>query len=478
MKRMFPTLRAAAACLVLAGAASAAGAVAPSDDPLAALQAAYARAVVPGESADRYRDLFASVLQRVQRSHASEVDTAAFAAAALKVLEPLPAGTGDAAGVFKQAVNEALRGLDPHSRYLDPPSHAVARGDSTGSFVGLGIEIEPSAGAIRVVAPIPGSPAARAGVQAGDLIVRIDDQPLHGLPLAEAVARMRGQVGTSVSLTIERKGASQALTLAVTRDTIRRQPLRWSLQGDVLVLRLASFSGPVTLQLEQAVTEATATAPPRAVVLDLRGNPGGLLREAVAFADAFLDHGDIVSLRGRTPASQRAWQADARQLLAGVPMVVLIDKRSASASELVADALQHHGRAIVMGQRSTGKGSVQTTYSLGDQKGALKLTTSYYHGPSGRTVQRTGVAPDIELAAAPPAAAAADAAGAAGTAAAAADPDPPAATEPLRLAKVRVEPGRCPAPPDVRDPGLACAVAYLLAASLDDFVSAVAESAP
>jgi carboxyl-terminal processing protease len=468
MKRMFTTLRAAAAGLVLAGVASAAAAAAPSDEPLAALQAAYARAVVPGETADLYRELFATVLQRVQRSHATEVDAGAFAAAALRVLQPLPAGAGDAAGVFKQSINEALRSLDPHSRYLDPPSHTVERGDATGSFVGLGIEIEPSGGAVRVVAPITGSPAARAGVQAGDLIVRIDDQPLQGLPLAEAVARKRGPAGTAVTLTIERKGLAQALTVAVTRDTIRRQPLRWALQGDVLVLRLASFSGPVTLQLQQAVAEATAAAQPRAVVLDLRGNPGGLLREAIMFADAFLGQGDIVSLRGRTPTSQRAWQADARELLAGLPMVVLIDRRSASASELVADALQYHGRAVVMGQRSTGKGSVQTTFTLGEQKGALKLTTSYYHGPSGRTVQRTGVAPDIELAAAPPAEAAR----------APADPAPADIEAPLRMTKVRVEPGRCPAPPDLRDPGLACAVAYLLAASIDDFVSALAESAP
>lgn len=426
------------------------------------LQSAYARSVAPGEQADLHRELLATVLQRVKRTHAAEVDLAALAAAAMKAIEPSPSG-GDPAEVFKKAINEALRTLDRHSRYLDPGAHGNARGDSSGSFGGLGLEVETGEGAVRVVAPMPGSPAARAGLAPGDLIVRVDDQTVAGLPLAEAIARMRGQPGTPVSITIQRAGTAE-FTVSLTRDTIR-QPLRWSMEGEVLVVRLASFSNAAAASMAQAIADATAVRQPRAVVLDLRGNPGGLLREAVRVADAFLREGEIVSLRGSTPARQRAWQADADELLAGLPMVVLIDGRSASASELVADALQHHGRATVMGQRSFGKGSVQTTFSLGEHKGALKLTTAIYHGPSGQTVHRIGVAPDIELVAF---------ARGEGARAASASADGPGDAAPPRTARTRVDPGRCTAL-KVSDPALSCAVAYVLAGGVDAFVAGLAD---
>lgn len=446
-----------AACLLLAGGvALAAAAPASEEEAFAALQAAYARSVAPGEQADLYHGLFTTVLHRVKRSYATEVDVTALAAAAVKVLEPLPPAAGAPAEVFKKAIQEALRTLDPHSRYLDARTFGNERGDASGSFGGLGLEVQAGeGGAVRVVAPMPDSPAARAGVEPGDLIVRVDDQPLAGLPLAEAIARMRGQPGTPVLLTIQRGGAEREFTLALTRDTIRRQVVRWSMEGDVLVLRLATFSGPAFASLEKAIAEATAQAAPAAVVLDLRGNPGGLLQEAVRVADAFLGQGEIVSLRGSTPGRQRAWQADAGELLAGVPMVLLIDGRSASASELVADALQAHGRATVMGQRSFGKGSVQTTYFLGEQRGALKLTTALYYGPSGHTVHRVGVAPDIELLAGPKAAA-------------------PAGP---RLAKARVDPSRCTVLKE-RDPVLSCALAYLQAGNIADFAARHADVAP
>lgn len=448
----------AASLLFAAGAALAAG---PPEDPLAALQAAYGQAVSPGERADLHRDLLATILQRVQRSYATEVDLPAFTAAALKALEPVAAGAGDPADVFKKAINAGLRTLDPYSRYLDPRTHETERSDSSGGFGGLGLELEASEGAVRVVAPMPGSPAARAGVQAGDLIVRVDDLPLLGVPLPDAIARMRGEPGTAVTITIRR--AATEFPVALTRETIRRQLLRWSLEGEVLVLRIETFSGAVSAALEQAIEEATAQSP-RSVVLDLRGNGGGLLREAVLTADAFLGKGDIVSLRGRTPGSQRSWEADARELLPGVPMVVLVDKRSASAAELVAVALQENGRALVMGQQSFGKGSVQSTYSLGEQKGALKLTTSMYHGPSGRPVQKIGVSPDIELVAAAPAAAAD---GAAEEGPGQAGPVPP---QPFRVA---VQQARCSAVLKAPDPALACAVAYLQVGNLEDFIAAV-----
>src|SRR6185369_5469571 len=464
MSHAFPRLRAfAAACLLFAcGASLAAPPSAVTDeDAISSLQDAYVRSVAPGEQADLHRELLATVLQRVKRSHVTEVDLPALAAVAIKAMGQQPAGRGDAAEVFKKAINEALRTLDPYSRYLDTRAHGNEPGDSSGSFGGVGLEVQPSEGAVRVVAPMPDSPAARAGLAPGDLIVRIDDKPLGSLSLAEAIERMRGQPGTPVSITIQRAGTAREFTVSLVRDTIRRQLLRWTMEGEVLVLRLAGFGSATAATLAQAIADATALSQPRAVVLDLRGNPGGLVREAVRVADAFLRQGEIVSLRG-SRARQRAWQADADELLAGLPMVVLIDGRSASASELVADALQHNGRATVMGQRSFGKGTVQTTFSLGEHQGALKLTTAIYHGPSGQTVHRIGVAPDIELLASTRSETAARTA-AAGT-------QGPADAAPPRMAKARVDPGRCKAL-KASDPALSCAVAYLLAGSIDTFIA-------
>jgi len=452
MKRLLFSFRTATACgVLLAGSVALASTPVPTEAALASLQAAYARTVPPGEQADHYRELFVTIVKRVQRSYATEIALADFTAAAMQALAPLPQAHGDPAEVFKKAVNAALRTLDPYSRYLDPRA-AGDRSNFTGSFGGLGVEIEPSDGVLRVVATIPESPAARAGLQSGDLIVRVNDAPLAGVPMPDAISRMRGEPGTAVSITVRRPGTENEFTLAITRDTIRRQLVRWHMEGEVLVLRLASFMGPVSSALTRAIEQATAAGTPKYVVLDLRGNPGGLLREAVNIADAFLAKGEIVSLRGRTPGSQRSWQADEAEVLAGVPMLVLVDNKSASASELVADALQDNGRAKVMGQRSFGKGSVQTTYSLGENKGALKLTSSLYHGPSGRTVQKTGVAPDIEIL----------------TASSATDAGA------LQAAKVQVKPGRCPAL-KAPDPMLSCAVAYLQAGSIDAFLALLRE---
>lgn len=442
----------AAAWLLLAcgGAFGASPAQVSDDEAIAALQAAYARRVAPGEQADLHRELLAAVLQRVKRSHATEVDLPALAAAAAEAMEALQTPDGEPAAVFKKAVNEALRILDPHSRYLDARAHENERAGTSGSFGGLGLEVQAAEGAVRVVARIPGSPGERAGLTPGDLIVRVDDQPLDGVALADAIALMRGQPGTPVSVTVRRPGIPNEFTVSLTRDTIRRQVLRWSIEREVLVLRLASFSGAASESLAQAVADATAGSQPRAVVLDLRGNPGGLLREAVRVADAFLDKGEIVSIRGSTPTRQRGWQADGEQVLAGLPMAVLIDGRSASASELVADALRQNGRATVMGQRSLGKGSVQSTFALGERRGALKLTTSLYYGPSGQTLHRTGVAPDIELL-------------------------PSAAGQPAaHAARARVDAGRCGALAG-NDPGLSCAVQYLLAGGIDAFVAGLAD---
>jgi carboxyl-terminal processing protease len=455
MDLRFATLRACAAAWLLAAAGAALGASPPEpgdDSTIAALQEAYARAVVPGEQADLHRDLLAATLKRVKRSHVAAVDLAALAAIATRVLDAMPPASGEPAEVFKKAVNEALHGLDPYSRYIDARSRESERAGAGGSFGGVGLEVRSGDGAVRVVAPTPGGPAARAGLAPGDLIVRVDEQPLAGLALADAVARLRGQPGTAVSLTIQRAGADP-FTVSLTRETVRRPLLRWSMEGEVLVLRLASFSGPASASIAQAVAQAAHQRQPAAVVLDLRGNPGGLLDEAVAVADAFLARGEIVSLRGGNPARQRSWQANEDELLAGVPMAVLIDGRSASASELVADALQANGRATVMGQRSFGKGSVQVTFGLGENRGAVKLTTSLYHGPSGQTVDHSGVNPDIELL---------------GLATSEEKHD----AVPLHATVARVEPTRCPAA-TAGDAALSCAVAYLRAGGLERFMAAL-----
>jgi carboxyl-terminal processing protease len=319
-------------------------------------------------------------------------------------------------------------------------------------------------GLVRVVAPMPDTPAARAGLQSGDLIVGFDGEPVQRMTLAAAIAWMRGEPGTPITLMIRRAG--DEFSVSLVRDIIRTEALRWSMEGDVLVLRLARFTSSAPVALEQAVAEATAMRQPRGVVLDMRGNGGGLFRPAVTMADAFLSEGEIVSLRGRAAANRRAWQADPAELLAGVPMVVLIDGRSASAAELVAAALQENGRATVMGQRSFGKGSLQSIVSLGAGRGALRLTTALYHGPSGRTVQRTGVGPDIELLAEPGRTASARRreADQAQALPGAEEPSPP---------KARVEPSRCATAQANADPALACALAFLDAGGIDTFLAAL-----
>ncbi len=444
-----------------------------TDELLAPLTSAYMRAVKTGEQAELHRELFGTVLRRVHRSYANEVDIPGLIAAALKVIEPLAPQTGEPADVFSKAINAALGSLDPHSRYLDARAQSNQRSRLTGSFGGLGLQVEMEDGLVRVVTPIADTPAARAGLRSGDLIVRVDDQPVLGMALADAISQMRGQPGTSITLMIRRPGHEDEFKVSLVRDTIRTQALRWSMEGGVLVLRLASFTGSLSAMMEQAIADATAVATPHAVVLDMRGNPGGMFQQAVVTADAFLGAGEIVSLRGRTAGNRRSWQADAVEHLAGVPMVVLIDGRSASAAELVAAALQENGRATVMGQRSFGKGSVQSIVSLGADKGALRLTTALYHGPSGRTVQRTGVGPDIELVAAP--------VSTAGSRRREADRPLalPGADEPPPP-KASVEQARCPLPRTDADPALACALAFLEAGGIETFLAALEppESAP
>jgi carboxyl-terminal processing protease len=467
MRRFLQVLRAAvAACLFAAAGGSVAAPEPVSDEMLAPLTSAYVRAVKPGEQADLHRDLFEPVLRRIHRSYAREVDVPALIKAALEAIKPLAPHSAEAADTFRKAMNAALSSLDPHSRYLDAQAHGNQRSALTGSFGGLGLEVDTVDGLVRVVAPMPGTPAARAGLQPGDLIVRFDDQPVLGLALSDATSRMRGQPGTAITLIIRRSGLDEEFPVTLVREMIRLQPLRWSMEEDVLVLRLGSFTSAVASSMQKAIEEASALTTPRAVILDMRGNGGGLLRPAITIADLFLNAGEIVSLRGRTFGNQRSWQADPVEYLAGVPMVVLIDRRSASAAELVAAALQENGRATVMGQRSFGKGSVQSILPLGAEKGALRLTTALYHGPSGRTVQRTGVGPDIELI---PGGETTP-----GTARREADRERalPGAAEPPPP-KARVEQSRCPVPREAFDAALACGLAFLKAGELDPFLVAL-----
>ena len=456
----------AAVWLLAACGASFAAAPVVTDALLAPLESAYLRAVKPGEEAALHRELFGTVLERVHRSHAREVDLSRLTTAALKTLEPLAPESGEPAEVFAKAINAALATLDPHSRYLDPHAARNHRSTVTGSFGGLGLQVEMVDGLVRVIAPMPGTPAARAGLQSGDFIIGFDEQPAQGWTLAEAVSVMRGEPGTSIALMIRRSGHEEVLTVSLVREVIRREAVRWSMEGDVLVLRLASFTGGMTAAMEKAIADATTEGTPSALVLDLRGNGGGLFRQAVMTADAFLGEGEIVSLQGRTDSRRRTWNANASERLEGVPMVVLIDGRTASAAELVAAALQENDRATVMGRRSFGKGSVQSIVSLGEGKGALRLTTALYRGPSGRSVQRTGVGPDIELLPAPAAAPGnrrreADRAHALPGSE---EPPPP---------KARIDESRCAPGRKAPDPALACALALIDSGGIEAFLVAV-----
>ena len=468
MTRSLLLLR-AAAWLLAACSSSLAAQPAVTEALLAPLETAYLRAVAPGEEAALHRELFATVLERVHRNYAREVDVPRLVDAALKALESLEPESGDPAEVFAKAINAALATLDPYSVYLDAQAASNHRSALTGSFGGLGLQVEMVDGLVRVVAPMPGTPAARAGPQSGDFIVGFDEQPVQGMTLAQAVSAMRGEPGTAIALAIRRNGREDVFTVSLVREVIRREAVRWSMEGDVLVLRLASFTRGMASAMEEAIVAATAEGMPRAMVLDLRGNSGGLFRQAVMTADAFLREGEIVSLHSRPASRRRTWGAKAGGLLEDVPMVVLIDRRSASAAELVAAALQENDRAIVMGRRSFGKGSVQTMIALGEGKGALRLTTALYRGPSGRSVQRTGVGPDIELL--PAATAASGSRREADRAPGLSGPE-----EEPPLPRARVEEARCAPADKAPDPALACALAFIEAGGIDAFVGAVEPS--
>ncbi|MEO5808161.1 S41 family peptidase [Devosia sp.] len=304
--------------------------------------------------------------------------------------------------LIRAAIQGMLTSLDPHSNYLPPADYDDMREDTSGQFGGLGIEVTQEEGLIKVVSPIDGSPAAKAGILTNDLIVKIDGADVQGMLLDDAVGKMRGAVGTKVKLTLAREGAKDPIEVELTRDVIAMRAVRWSMEGDVAVLRLSRFSEQAFIGIQNAVTDIykqRKDVPPKGIILDLRNNPGGLVDQAVYVSDAFLKQGAVVLTRGRNAQESSRYDAQPDNLdakLAAVPLVVLINGGSASASEIVAGALQDHKRATLVGTRSFGKGSVQSIISLGEN-GAMRLTTARYYTPNNRSIQAVGIQPDITV---------------------------------------------------------------------------------
>ena len=302
--------------------------------------------------------------------------------------------------LIENAINGMLTGLDPHSSYMNAKAFRDMQVQTRGEFGGLGLEVQSDNGLIKVVSPIDDTPAARAGVKAGDLITMLDGQTVQGLTLNEAVDKMRGTPGSSIRLTIKREGVNTPVELSMKREVIKIQVVKSRLEGDVGYVRLTSFNEQTDPGLRRAVQDIRAKAGNnlKGFILDLRNDPGGLLDQAVSVSDDFLNQGEIVSTRARHPEESQRWNAKSGDITNGLPVVVLINGGSASASEIVAGALQDHHRAVVVGTRSFGKGSVQTVMPL-PGNGAMRLTTARYYTPSGRSIQGLGIAPDIEVAA-------------------------------------------------------------------------------
>jgi len=297
------------------------------------------------------------------------------------------------------AIRGMLEGLDPHSAYLDEEDYKELQEGTSGEFGGLGIEVGMEDGFIKVIAPIDDTPAQRAGIQAGDLIIRLDDRPVKGMSLTEAVKIMRGKPGTKIRLTVRRSGEPKPLVFEITRAIIKQASVKWKeLAPGFGYVRLSQFQAPTPQDMLRAIRKLEQKNGGRlkGLVLDLRNNPGGVLQAAVAVSDAFLNQGLIVYTQGREKASRMEFRAQPGDELDGAPLVVLVNEGSASASEIVAGALQDHRRAVIMGRTTFGKGSVQSIIPISD-KIAIKLTTARYYTPSGRSIQAEGIEPDIPL---------------------------------------------------------------------------------
>jgi len=322
-------------------------------------------------------DLFGDIFERIRAQYVEEVSEK---------------------DLIEAAIDGMLTSLDPHSSYLSPDDAERMRTQTRGEFGGLGIEVTQEDGFVKVVSPMDGTPADEAGMQAGDFITHVDGESLLGLTLDDAVEMMRGPIGSEIVITVVREGEDEPFDVSIVRDTIELTAVRGRLEGDTVVLRVITFSDQTYPKLEEELNAQVEAAggmdKVNGFVLDLRNNPGGLLTQAIKVSDAFLNEGEIVSTRGRDQSDSDRVNATEGDLTEGKPMVVLINGGSASASEIVAGALQDHRRAIVVGTKSFGKGSVQTVMPLrGD--GAMRLTTARYYTPSGRSIQALGVSPDI-----------------------------------------------------------------------------------
>ena len=300
--------------------------------------------------------------------------------------------------LIESAINGMLTSLDPHSSFLNKKNYSDMKVQTKGQFGGLGIQVTMENGYVKVISPIDDTPAFRAGVKAGDLVTHIDSESVLGLTLSEAVEKMRGPVNTNIGLTIRRNGEEKPLEISITRAIIKVQSVKYRAEGKAAYIRITSFNEQTEKGLKRGLEKLTEELGDKmtGVVLDLRSNPGGLLDQAVLVSDAFLNQGEIVSTRGRDNENVQRFSARDGDMSNGMPVVVLINGGSASASEIVAGALQDHKRAIILGTKSFGKGSVQTIMPLSGGT-AMRLTTSLYYTPSGRSIQKTGITPDIEV---------------------------------------------------------------------------------
>jgi carboxyl-terminal processing protease len=332
-----------------------------------------------GDKSELYQqlNLFGDVLERIRRDYVEPVDEKQ---------------------LMENAINGMLAALDPHSSYMNPKAYKDMQVQTRGEFGGLGIEVTMENGVIKVVTPIDETPASKAGIQSGDLIFALDGEPVQGLTLQEAVEKMRGKVGSSIKLSIRRAAAKDPIDVTLTRETIKVKSTRFRLEGDVGYIRITQFTEQSTSGVLDAVEKIKKEAGSKlkGYVLDLRNNPGGLLDQAISMSDAFLDKGEIVSVKARKSEDVQRWNAKPGDVANGLPIVVLVNGGSASASEIVAGALQDHRRAIILGTRSFGKGSVQTIMQV-TGGGAIRLTTALYFTPSGRSIQKEGIKPDIEV---------------------------------------------------------------------------------
>ncbi|KRO56951.1 MAG: peptidase S41 [Pelagibacteraceae bacterium BACL5 MAG-120705-bin12] len=321
-------------------------------------------------------DLFGEVLEKINKEYVDEINQSES---------------------MDSAINGLLQSLDPYSAYMTPEIFEEMQTETSGEFGGLGIEVGMEAGVVKVITPMDGTPADKAGIKAGDYIVKINDTQVQGKSLSEAVDLMRGPVGSSIELTVRRRGEKKALTFNITREIIEVQSVKSDLlDNNIGYIRLTSFNDNSGEQIEDKIKELNKNDNLNAYILDLRNNPGGLLSQAIKISDFFLDNGEIVSTKSRKASENRKWFAKKGDITDGKTLVVLINYGSASASEIVAGALKDHKRAIILGERSYGKGSVQSIIPL-KNRGAIRLTVAKYYLPSGKSISEVGVTPDIEV---------------------------------------------------------------------------------